>query len=461
MIKYLLIINFISIGINAYCQFGPQQIISTETETATGAFAADIDGDGDKDIITSCRTGNFHIAWFENLDGLGNFGLPNIIEINLFDQSYSIYSVDLDNDGDFDVITTAASSDKVIWYENLDGEGAFSTQKVISGNADGAFSAIAADLDGDGDNDVISASDGSGLAWYENLDGQGNFSTTKIIDNTVLSSRSVVVADMDSDGDLDVVGNGIAPGTARIFWYENLDGLGNFGPLRVIRDFSVYANIIFVADANGDGDMDVFSASPGDSEVAWHENLDGQGNFGPKNIITNSLPNAWVVYTADLNNDGDMDVLATSVETFAGEVVWFENVDGLGSFGKKQTITTEVQSPRSVIAADIDNDGDMDVVGSSQNDDKIAWYENYTILSVEEHQTENFKIYPNPTQGLIYLNSKTETIGSVTIFDILGKKVLQLDADVQSLDISNFQSGMYFLRITTDTGAIGQKIIKE
>ena len=459
--KSKLFILFISVFSYSYSQFGPQQIISTETETVTGAFAADIDGDGDKDIISSSRTGNFHIAWFENLDGLGNFGPPNIIETDLFDQSYSIYSVDLDNDGDFDVITTAFSLDKVIWYENLDGQGSFSSRKNVSNNADGAFSAIAADLDGDGDNDVVSASDGSGLAWFENLDGMGTFSATKIIDNNIDNSRSVVAADMDGDGDLDIVGNGIAPNTVRIFWYENLDGLGNFGSLRVIRDFSVYANVIFVADADGDDDMDVFSASPGDSEVAWHENLDGLGNFGVKNIITNTLIDAWTVHVADLDNDGDMDVLSTFTGVSDGEIVWFENIDGLGTFSEKQTISTEVQSPRSVIAADIDNDGDMDVISSSQNDDKIAWYENMTIVGVEENQLNTLKIYPNPTKGLVFINSKSENIVGVTVFDILGKKVIQLDGNIQQMDISNLQNGMYFLRIGTDSGDFVQKIIKE
>ncbi len=461
MMKYLLLLVPL-VFFNGYSQFGTQQIISTEAELTTAVFAADIDGDGDMDIVTSCRSGNFNVAWFENLDGRGDFGVPNTIDNDLHDETYSIYSADLDNDGDFDVITTAASLDRIIWYENLDGLGNFSSQNIISGNADGAFSVIAADLDDDGDNDLISASNGSGLAWYENLDGQGNFSFRKIIDDNILSSRSVVAADMDGDGDLDVVGNGNAPDVARIFWYENLDGLGNFGTRRVIRDFSVYANMLFVADADGDGDMDVFSASNGDNEVAWHENLDGLGNFGPKKIITNSLSFAFAVYVADLDNDNDMDVLATSVETFAGEVVWFENLDGLGSFGEKQTITTEVQSPRSVIAADIDNDGDMDVLSASQNDDKIAWYENYTILGVEENQTNNFKVYPNPVSTILNVRGETGTaITNIKLYDTFGRILLKKDGEFSHINFSNYSTGVYYLRLETDKGEQVFKVLKE
>ncbi|SRX72705.1 T9SS type A sorting domain-containing protein [Aequorivita antarctica] len=455
--RYLLF--FLSfVYFNGYSQFGPQKIISTEPQLPVAVFSVDIDSDGKIDVLSASRSEN-NIAWYRNLDGYGTFSSLNLI--GLFSEAKSIYAEDLDNDGDMDVLATSSLLDKVVWFENLDGLGNFSSLKQIAGNAEGAFSAIAVDMDGDGDNDVVSASDVSGLAWYENLDGNGNFSATKIIDNDISNSRSVVAADLDGDGDLDVVSNGIAPNTVRIFWYENLDGLGNFGSLRVIRDFSVYANMLFVADADGDGDMDVFSASNGDDEIAWQENLDGLGNFGAKNIITSSLPTAFAVYAADLDNDGDMDVLATSIETFGGEVVWFENVDGLGSFGGKQTITTEVQSPRSVITADIDNDGDMDVIGSSQNDNKIAWYENYTILGVEENETNNFKVYPNPTKGLVFIGSKTENIVSAIIFDVLGKKVIQQNGNIQQLDISALRSGIYFLHLVTDNGDFVQKIIKE
>ena len=195
--------------------------------------------------------------------------------------------------------------------------------------------------------------------------------------------------------------------------------------------------------------------------MAWYKNLDGLGNFGPKSTITDTLENAWTVFAADLDNDGDIDVLATSVETFGGEIVWFENLDGQGNFSSKKIISTEVQSPRSVIAADIDNDGDMDVIASSQNDDKIAWYENLTILGVEENQIDTMKIYPNPTEGLLYIDSKTESIIGAAVFNILGKKVFHVDGNIQQLDISTLQSGMYFFKITTNTGSFVQKIIKE
>jgi hypothetical protein len=67
-----------------------------------------------------------------------------------------------------DVLSASLSDDKIAWYENTDGAGTF-VEHEISTNAGGAFSVYSADLDGDGDMDVLSALvyDGK-IAWYEN-----------------------------------------------------------------------------------------------------------------------------------------------------------------------------------------------------------------------------------------------------------------------------------------------------
>ena len=85
---------------------------------------------------------------------------------------------------------------------------------------------IAADLDGDGDLDVVSAGYQDGrFVWYENTDGAGTFAAGQDID-LLDSAQSVVAADLDGDGDLDLVACDQVGG--RIVWYENTDGLGTF-----------------------------------------------------------------------------------------------------------------------------------------------------------------------------------------------------------------------------------------
>ncbi|MGQ0502421.1 MAG: FG-GAP-like repeat-containing protein, partial [Panacagrimonas sp.] len=88
------------------------------------------------------------------------------------DGANSTFSADLDGDGDLDVLSASRYDDKIAWYENDGGATPAFTLRIISTTADGARSVHAADLDGDGDLDVLSASGyDDKIAWYENGGG--------------------------------------------------------------------------------------------------------------------------------------------------------------------------------------------------------------------------------------------------------------------------------------------------
>jgi hypothetical protein len=139
------------------------------------------------------------------------------------------------------------------------------------------------------------------------------------------------------------------------------------------------ASFVYATDLDGDGDLDVLSASWHDN-IAWYENTDGTGQFGQQNVITTAADGAQSVYAADLDGDGDQDVLSASSDN---RIAWYENTDSAGQFGRQQVITTASAISRCVDAADVDNDGDVDVL-SAFGDGKIAWYENRLIADVNE-----------------------------------------------------------------------------
>ena len=72
---------------------------------------------------------------------------------------------------------------------------------------------------------------------------------------------------------------------------------------------------VYAGDLDGDGDLDVLSASFGDDKIAWYENMDGKGSFGPQQVITTAAIRPRSVYAADLDGDGDLDVLSASSRT--------------------------------------------------------------------------------------------------------------------------------------------------
>src|SRR5690606_1772505 len=292
----------------------------------------------------------------------------------------------------------------------------------------------------------------------ENMDGLGAFGPQQVLTNDALSTRDVYAADLDGDGDMDV----IAASTAddRVIWFENLDGLGNFGPLKVINSNANGVISIRAADIDGDGDKDVIAAIFGDGKISWYENMDGLGSFSTEKVVSNLTPTVRLVQCGDIDMDGDLDIVAA----ISGNdtIGWFENIDGLGNFGPVQIITQDIDGPVWVLAEDLDGDTDMDVISASILDDKIAWYKNLTILGVQESFAESFSVYPNPVKNVLNIAPKSNIeIDSVDLFDALGRQVLQENGEKATMDFTDISNGIYFLKLQTQSNTFTIKIIKE
>ncbi len=206
-------------------------------------------------------------------------------------------------------------------------------------------SLAAADLDGDGDSDVLASSATSDIAWYENTDAQGAFAAAQSL---AVSGGWLESADVDGDGDLDVLSGGPT-------WHENTDGLGSFGPPQSIGASGTDPR---PADLDADGDVDVLSSG------AWYENTDGLGTFGAGQALPGA---AGQLATSDVDGDGDLDAVSS-------QGTWHENVDGLGTFGAAQSFVSP--SGSATEALDVDRDGRVDVVMASFDQDRILWKKN-------------------------------------------------------------------------------------
>ncbi|MBK9192740.1 MAG: VCBS repeat-containing protein [Crocinitomicaceae bacterium] len=346
--------------------YGPQQKISHSSGNATDVRAVDLDADGDIDVLTSSND-DHKIAWYENF-GDGSFGQPVIISVQAF-QARCVRTGDLDNDGDLDVISASFQDNKIAWYENL-GNTIFGPQQIISTLAVGAEAVRVVDLDGDGDLDLVSASSTDNkIAFYVNS-GTGSFGPQQVITtlaNGISYEMNVHVLDLDNDGDLDILSASYSDD--KIAWYENLGG-NTFGPQQILSAVADGAQCVLTADLDGDSDPDIISASSDDGKIAWHENLGG-GLFSGQQIIIVSA-NVQSIYPCDMNNDGIVDLISITIAT---GISVHENT-GNANFVAPNLITHKTQSARAVITADLDGDGDGDIVTASSGDDKIAWVEN-------------------------------------------------------------------------------------
>jgi hypothetical protein len=343
-------------------------------------FAPDIDNDGDKDILTGKSTSG--IIWFENIDGQGLFG-PKLTISSTLNGPYSLFPADIDNDGDIDIFSSSVinSTRFHVWFENTDGLGDFSTVHPVDSflaGEEGFYYVV--DIDNDLDMDLVTIQDGylddSEVAyWYENLDNGQNFEKHEIImdDNGIM--ESIHFADMDGDGYQDLV-TASTNFTGQIAWYKNQNGQGDFGAVNIIDGSNNFYNV-YPSDLDGDGDMDVTYVS--NYEVYISKNLDGLGNFDSGVIVNSDISSGRSSHAADIDWDTDMDIFSTSF--WDDDLAWYENTDGAGTFGNKQIISTDINQGGKIITADIDNDGKLDVVSNSWS--KISWFKNLGLTSNE------------------------------------------------------------------------------
>ena len=281
---------------------------------------------------------------------------------NTVKQVHAVVAADLEGDGDMDMVATNYVDGEIYWYEN-DGTGEF-MKRVLDANLEGAYPAHVGDLDGDGDPDILAAGYlADTFAWYRN-DGGGNFTRINI-DTKSDGAHSIITNDLDQDGDVDLVTS--SQDAATIAWYEN-DGAQNF-ERHIVDTAAIGAKRAEVADIDGDGDKDIILASYDDRQLAWLENINMTFT---KHVFQTGVKGAYYVFPADIDGDGDVDIFHAA--KLNNMIAWHRN-DGTGVF-EQQPIDTEAYGARSVLGVDLDLDGDVDALASSRQDDTVAWHEN-------------------------------------------------------------------------------------
>jgi len=322
-------------------------------ETHSG-FGSDLDGDGDIDLAT-VSSGD-RISVFVN-NGDATFAPP--FEYQVGDGPHALFAADLDGDHDIDLVTQNWNDDSIsVLFNNGDG---FFASPITYPGGHTCHSIFAVDLDNDGDIDIATANRYSNDVHILLNDGTGGFAAPSSFYGGGIWPMDIYSADFDNDWDFDLTtvtgsGNPSVDDRAVILWN---DGTASFDD-RLYNPIAKYPNYNFAADFNGDNYVDIVTTSgtlPGSLCVIINN---GDGTFLPRSVYLSSYDyvHSCGVHAADLDGDGDVDLVNGIVSYTDGLSIHLNNGDGTFA---PQTIYS-FPGGDGIVTADFDCDGDLDLV---------------------------------------------------------------------------------------------------
>ena len=324
----------------------------------------DIDGDGNLDIVVGAEhSAGSGLVWYQ---------FPTWERHSIADGDFTTdgQAIDVDGDGDIDVVigTFAHGKGEVLWFENA---GAARPRHWVRHRVgDGyAHDLLVADVDGDGDIDVVSGDKKSVTVWEH---GAGNYTPHRISDKV---GEGLALADVDRDGRLDVVYGAT--------WLVNPGSFGqsSWQEIPIAPEWTADTRVV-ARDMNGDGRVDiVLSASEGSGKLSWFEAPpDPRSQRWREHAIDDDrLEGVHSLQVTDIDADGDLDVIAAEMHTSREKRV-FAYLNSAGSFERR---TIAHSGSHNMRIGDIDGDGDDDIVGKNYGGRGrvVEWWENDTAAA--------------------------------------------------------------------------------
>ncbi len=400
--------SHVVVGVQAAAPFADD--IEIYDGPATTVQWGDLDKDGLQDLFIA--EGGKHgrkqpvLSWFK-APASGNTWQQYSVGTNLTRFTGDSALVDVDGDNDLDIIIPRDDHGdrnppgSMQWYENPGNLAQTPAQNwpkhIIETNVPDAFhqgDLEVADVDGDGKLDIVVRSLGVNrfVVYFQGNNPKLESDWQKVRIDSPYPREGLVLGDLDGDNKADIVGNGFilfAPANPRACTDSNLgDGID--------RCMATWPQKIFDAnyfnapqsglnnstkgelrDMDGDGRPDILQSSAEGNTVylAWFKNPQNArtGNWS-RTIIEDQQGKNHNVQVGDVDLDGDLDVLG-GFSFGAKGVYWWENTVGNASTWVRRTISTG-NGCYSCVAADYDNDGDIDFAGPTRYTGNTYLYKN-------------------------------------------------------------------------------------
>jgi hypothetical protein len=355
---------------------------------------------------------------------------------------------DVDGDGDLDLLTAISSQDRIRIDLNA-GNGTFGAGPTISTGSNPSTITLG-DVDGDGDLDMVVTvgSNATGAVSIFTNDGSGGFpsASTVLVGETL---RDVALGDIDGDGDLDIATANFSNQPAISFLINGGSGTFTVGPGTLAMGSGI--DDVALGDVDSDGDLDLLavSASPGQFYVRLNN---GSGTFSGSAFVTGANSAANLVL-GDIDGDGDLDAVLSKTALNSSLSIYRNNgsggfthtslPDGRPTLFETSTAVTVRTVPSDVAIADLDGDGDLDLVALTRINTRVVFN------GSEFEGRGEIRLWTNDGSGTFSPGGATSVgigPGSLAVGDLDGDQDLDLLANSTGF-VSNATTGTVSVRL--------------
>ena len=355
-----------------------------------GTSAGDLNGDGFPDLTTVNEVSADVRVALNLADGTGRFGAflaPQAVGVQVSPNE----PADFDHDGRSDLCISATATDDV-WVLMGRGDGTFDPVTGIPvGLAPHGIAAL--DVDGDGDTDIVNTNYGDDNLSLLVNDGAGGFSAPVFFDGGVAGEYGLAAGDLNDDGIADLVAAGYPGQVATLLG----NGDGTFTPAGPAQSAGGNPWNVVLGDVDGDGTLDAVLANGHGRNFAVHRGR-GDGTFDAPDIVTTGWRTNGADF-GDLDGDGDLDLV---LPLFDGGCWRIYVNDGAGVFTFDQQIAAP-SHPSCSIPLDLDGDRDLDLVLTDEIADVVVLMENRSsTLDAGPPAPARLALLPNAPDPLVH-----------------------------------------------------------
>jgi len=351
---------------DTFPDFDRSLLLESTSETSANVSIGDVNGDGFSDIVLAKGR---HWPLVDRVllgDGAGHFAQGYDLSATA-DRSYSGRLVDLDRDGDLDVVISNDAPDPKLVYLN-DGKGHFGVG-VPYGNPNWPTrNATVADVDGDGFPDIVVANRGDAETTnYICLNKRDGRFDANCVPFSHESATTITAADFNGDGSIDLAVPHRDGGQSRIY----LAGpKGQFSAARV-RPFgppNAAIRMAEAADFNGDGLLDIVAIDERQGTAVYF--AQSNGTFAPGFPIGDRSVTPYALAVGDVNGDGKPDIVVGNVE--APSMVYFN--DGSGKQFHLIRFGDNKGTVYGFAIADVNRDGVTDIAAARSDAPNVIYF---------------------------------------------------------------------------------------